>query len=94
MKITPLLDKVVVKEIEEKAETKSGILLSQPQEKPCKAKVLAVGQGGMVDGSEVKMLVKVGDTVLYSKFAGSDFNIDGENIVILKQADILAILED
>lgn len=63
------------------------------KEKPQLARVLAVGPGGMVDGKEVKMQVKVGDTVLYSKYAGSEFKIDGEEVVIVRQADILAIVD-
>ncbi len=95
MKITPLLDRVVVKEIEQKeTETASGILLpSSAQERPSIAQVIAVGEGGMVDGNEVKMLLKVGDKVLYNKFAGSEFKLDGETVFILKQDDILAKVE-
>lgn len=95
MKITPLLDRVVIKDIEEKeTQTKSGILLpSSAQEHPSIAQVIAVGKGGIVDGQEVKMLLKVGDKVLYNKFAGSEFKLDGETVYILKQEDILAIVE-
>ena len=95
MKITPLLDRVVVKEIEQKeTETASGILLpSSAQERPSIAQVIAVGEGGMVDGNKVKMLLKVGDKVLYNKFAGSEFKLDGETVFILKQDDILAKVE-
>ena len=96
MKIIPLQDKVVVKEIEEvKSKTSSGILLpASVQEKPSKAKVVAVGNGGFVDGEKVEMLVKVGDVVLFSKYAGSEFDIEDEKYIVLKQADILAKLED
>lgn len=95
MKITPLLDRVVIKDIEEKeTQTASGILLpSSAQEQPSVAQVIAVGKGGIIDGQEVKMLLKVGDKVLYNKFAGSEFKLDGETVYILKQDDILAIVE-
>ena len=94
MKIIPLLDKVVLEPLEAEEKTASGILLpNSAQEKPSMAKVVAVGEGGVVDGCEVKMLVKENDKVLYSKYAGSEVKIDGKNYVIVKQADILAILE-
>ncbi len=94
MAIKPLFDKVVIKAIETNEKTASGIVLpGAAKEKPQLAKVLAVGPGGNVDGVEVKMQVKVGDTVLYSKYAGSEFKIDGEEVVIVRQADILAIVE-
>lgn len=94
MAIKPLFDKVVIKAIETNEKTASGIVLpGAAKEKPQLAKVLAVGPGGNVDGVDVKMQVKVGDTVLYSKYAGSEFKIDGEEVVIVRQADILAILE-
>ena len=96
MKIIPLLDKVVAVEIDDaKSQTDSGILLpSSAQEKPCKAKVVAVGDGGYIDGEKVTMLVKAGDIILYSKYAGSEFKLENETFIILKQADILAKLED
>ena len=94
MAIKPLFDKVVIKQIEQDEKTASGIVLpGTAKEKPQLAKVVAVGPGGLVDGKEVKMQVKVGDTVLYSKYAGSEFKIDGEEVVIVRQADILAIVE-
>jgi chaperonin GroES len=94
MAIKPLFDKVVIKAIETNEKTASGIVLpGAAKEKPQLAKVLAVGPGGNVDGVDVKMQVKVGDTVLYSKYAGSEFKIDGEEVVIVRQADILAIVE-
>lgn len=94
MSIKPLFDKVVIKAIEQDEKTASGIVLpGAAKEKPQLAKVLAVGPGGNVDGVDVKMQVKVGDTVLYSKYAGSEFKIDGEEVVIVRQADILAIVE-
>ena len=94
MKIKPLLDKVVLEQAESEEKTASGILLpNSAQEKPMLATVVSVGNGGMVDGNEVKMLVKVGDKVLYSKYAGSEVKLDGKKYVIVKQADILAIIE-
>lgn len=95
MKIVPLFDRIVVKEIKQEHEQSAGgILLPQSaQEKPTLAEVIAVGNGGIVDGNEVKMILKTGDIILYSKFAGSEFKIDGEIVVILKQADVLAKVE-
>lgn len=96
MKLKPLLDKVVVKEIEQpEIATKGGILLPKSaQEKPSYAEVVSVGPGGFVDGEEVKMVVKPKDKVIYSKYAGSEFKIDNQIYIILKQADILAVVED
>ena len=94
MKIKPLLDKVVLEEIEAEEKTSSGILLpNSAQEKPSYAKVVAVGEGGIVDGYEVKMLVKPNDKVLYSKYAGTEVKLEEKKYIIVKQADILAILE-
>ncbi len=94
MTIKPLFDKVVIKAIETNEKTASGIVLpGAAKEKPQLAQVLAVGPGGNIDGNEVVMQVKVGDTVLYSKYAGSEFKVDGEEVVIVRQADILAIVE-
>lgn len=94
MAIKPLFDKVVIKAIEIDEKTASGIVLpGAAKEKPQLARVLAVGPGGTIDGNDVKMQVKVGDTVLYSKYAGSEFKIDGEEVVIVSQSDILAIVE-
>ena len=91
MKLVPLFDKVVIKHIETEATTASGIFRpSSAQEKPQMAKVVAVGEGGIIDGKEIKMIVNVGDTILYSKYAGSEFKIDGETLVIIRQSDILA----
>ncbi|TCK98792.1 chaperonin GroES [Natranaerovirga hydrolytica] len=95
MKLVPLGDRVVIKQLEAKETTKSGIVLpNQAQEKPQEAEVVAVGPGGMVDGKEVKMQVKVGDKIIYSKYAGTDvkLNLD-EEYIIVKQSDILAIVE-
>jgi len=94
MVIKPLFDKVVIKAIEAEEKTASGIVLpGSAKEKPQLAEVLAVGPGGVIDGKEIKMQVKVGDKVLYSKYAGSEFKIDGGEVVIVRQSDILAIVE-
>ncbi len=94
MKIKPLADRVVVKSVEAEETTKSGIILTgSAKEKPQISEVLAVGEGGLVDGKEVVMNVKVGDKVIYSKYAGTDVKVDGEEYVIVRQADILAIVE-
>lgn len=95
MKIKPLLDKVVLEQLESEQKTAGGIFLpNSAQEKPELAKVVAVGEGGFVDGAEVKMLVKPNDKVLYAKYAGSEYKIDGKKYIIVKQADILAVIED
>lgn len=94
MKLVPLGDRVVLKQCEAEETTKSGIILAgSAQEKPQEAKVVAVGPGGMVDGKEVTMQVKEGDKVLYSKYAGNEVKVDGEEYIIVKQNDILAIVE-
>ncbi len=93
MKIQPLFDCIVVKPTKNEVVTSSGIVLAeQSQEKPQSATVIAVGKGGLIDGKQVEMQIKVGDTVLYPKYAGSEFKINGETVLILKQNDILAIL--
>ena len=94
MKLKPLGDRVVIRQLEAEEKTKSGIVLpSQAKEKPQEAEVIAVGPGGMVDGKEVKMEVKPGDRVIYSKYAGTEIKIDEEEYIIVKQNDILAVLE-
>ena len=94
MKLVPLGDRVVLKQTEKEETTKSGIVLAaKAQEKPVTAEVIAVGPGGMVDGKEVTMQVKVGDQVIYSKYAGNEVKLDEEEYVIVKQSDILAIVE-
>ena len=94
MSIKPLLDRVVLKVEEAEEKTKSGIILSSAaQEKPQFASVVAVGPGGIVDGKEVIMSVKVGDKVLTSKYSGTEVKCDGEEFIIVKQSDILAIVE-
>ncbi len=95
MKLKPLGDKVVLKHIEAEETTKSGIILAAAaQEKPQQAEVVAVGPGGVVDGKEVKMQVKKGDKVIYTKYAGTDVKLDGTEYVIVKQSDIVAIVVD
>ncbi|MCX7951085.1 MAG: co-chaperone GroES [Clostridiales bacterium] len=94
MNLRPLGDRVVIKKIEAEETTKSGIVLpGSAKEKPQMAEVVAVGPGGMVDGKEVKMELKVGDKVIFSKYAGNEVKIDGEEYTILRQDDILAIVE-
>ncbi|APM37781.1 co-chaperone GroES [Clostridium kluyveri] len=94
MKIRPLGDRVVIKKIEAEETTKSGIVLpGSAKEKPQEAEIVAVGPGGVIDGKEIKMEVKVGDRVLFSKYAGNEVKIDGVEYTILRQDDILAIIE-
>ena len=94
MTLVPLGDRVVLKQVEAEETTKSGIVLpGQAQEKPQQAEVIAVGPGGVVNGKEVKMEVEVGNTVIYSKYAGTDVKIDDEEYIIVKQNDILAIVK-
>ena len=94
MKIRPLGDRVVIKRLEAEATTKSGIVLpGAAKEKPQEAEVVAVGPGAVVDGKKVEMEVKVGDKVLFSKYSGNEIKLDGEEFTILKQEDILAIVE-
>ena len=94
MKLVPLSDRVVLKQCEAEETTKSGIILtSSAQEKPQEAEVIAVGPGGVVNGKEVKMEVEVGNTVIYSKYAGTDVKIDDEEYIIVKQSDILAVIQ-
>ena len=94
MTIKPLLDRVVVKAEEAEETTKSGIVLTAAsQEKPQFATIVAVGPGGMVDGKEIAMQVKVGDQVIYSKYAGTDVKLDGEEYIIVRQSDVLAVVQ-
>ena len=95
MKLQPLADRVVLKQLEAEETTKSGIILaSSAQEKPQEALVIAVGPGGVVDGKEIKMQVTEGQKVIYSKYAGTNVKLDGEEYIIIKQDDILAVVED
>lgn len=94
MTIKPLADRVVIKMLESEETTKSGIVLpGSAKEKPQMAEIVAVGPGGVVDGKEIKMEVKVGDRVIMSKYAGTEVKLDGQEYTILKQGDILAKVE-
>ena len=94
MNLVPLGDRVVLKQIVAEETTKSGIVLpGQTKEKPQQAEVVAVGPGGYVDGKEVTMLVSVGDKVIYSKYSGTEVELDGEEYLVVKQNDILAIIK-
>ena len=94
MKLVPLGDRVVLKQLVAEETTKSGIVLpGQNKEKPQQAEVVAVGPGGMVDGKEIKMEVKEADQVIYSKYAGTDVKIEEEEYIIVKQSDILAVIQ-
>ncbi|WP_244833775.1 co-chaperone GroES [Clostridium sp. BJN0001] len=94
MNIKPLGERVVIKKLEAEEKTKSGIVLTgTAKERPQEAEVVAVGPGATVDGKKVEMEVKVGDKVLYSKYAGTDVKVSGEEYTILKQEDILAVVE-
>lgn len=94
MKLVPLFDKVVLKQLVAEETTKSGIVLpGAAKEKPQQAEVIAVGPGGVVDGKEITMQVKTGNQVIYSKYSGTEIEIDDEKFVIVKQSDILAVVE-
>lgn len=95
MKLVPLGDRVVLKQCEAEEKTKSGIILtSKTQEKPQEAEVIAVGPGGVVDGKEVTMQVKVGDKVIYSKYSGNEVKLGEEEYIVVRQNDILAVVEE
>ena len=94
MKLVPLADRVVLKQVEAEEVTKSGIVLpGSAKEKPQMAEVLAVGPGGEVDGKTTTMCVSVGQKIIYSKYAGTEVKIDGEDLIIVKMSDILAVVE-
>ena len=94
MSIKPLADRVVIKMEEAEETTKSGIVLAgSAKEKPQVASIVAVGPGGMVDGNQIDMYVKVGDKVITSKYSGTEVKIDGEEYTIVRQSDILAVVE-
>ena len=94
MTVKPLGDRVVIKNVEAEETSKGGIILtSAAKEKPQMAEVIAVGPGGNVDGKEIKMYVEPGQKVFYSKYAGTEVKIDGEELIIVRQSDILAIVE-
>ncbi|WP_315168089.1 co-chaperone GroES [Metaclostridioides mangenotii] len=95
MKIKPLADRVVIKKVEAEEKTASGIVLpGAAKEQPQVAEVVEVGPGGIVDGKEVVMELKVGDQVIFQKYAGTEVKLQGEEFTILKQSDVLAVLED
>ena len=93
MTIKPLFDRIVIEACESQEKTASGIVLpGAAQEKPQMAKVLAVGPGGLIDGKEVTMQIKVGDKILFNKYSGSEFKLDHKEVTILRQSDVLAIV--
>ena len=95
MKLIPLADRVLLKAVETEEKTASGIILSTAtKEKPEVFEVVSAGPGGIIDGKEIQMQVKVGDKVLCSKYAGSEFKVDSKEFTIIRQSDILAIVED
>ena len=95
MTIKPLADRVVIKLVEAEEKTRGGLILTaSAQEKPQVAEVIAVGPGGIVDGQEIAMTVKVGDKVITSKYSGTEVKANGEEYIIVRQNDILAIVED
>ena len=94
MSIKPLGDRVVLKQVDSEEKTASGIVLpGSAKEKPQFAEIIAVGPGGLVDGKEVTMSVKVGQKVVYSQYAGTEVKVDNETVTIVRQSDILAIVE-
>jgi len=94
MTLKPMADRVIIKRVEAQETTKGGILLaSAAQEKPQIYTVVAVGPGGIVDGNEVTMTLKVGDTVITGKYTGTEVKVDGEELTIVRQSDILAVVE-
>lgn len=94
MKLRPLADRVVIKSLEAEETTKSGLILTgSAKEKPQMAEVIAVGPGGLIDGKEITMYVNVGDKVIYSKYAGNEVKVSGEEYIIVRQNDILAVVE-
>ena len=94
MKVKPLGDRVVIKNLESEETTKSGIVLpGTAKEKPQMAEVLAVGPGGNVDGKDIVMHIKAGQKVIYSKYAGTEVKIDGQELIIVRQSDVLAVVE-
>ena len=94
MKLRPLFDKVVLKQVEAVETTKAGIILpGSAQEKPEMYEICAVGPGGLVDGKEIKMTLKVGDKVISGKYSGTEVKLDGTTYTIVSQSDILAVVE-
>ena len=94
MNLVPLFDRVVLKQLVAEETTASGIVLpGQAKEKPSQAEVIAVGPGGVVDGKEITMQVKPGDKVIYAKYSGTECEVDGQSYVVVKQNDILAVIQ-
>ena len=94
MRIKPLADRVVIKKVEAEEKTASGIVLpGTAKEQPQIAEVVEVGPGGIVDGKEIKMELNIGDKVIYSKYAGTEIKLEGQEYTILKQSEILAVVE-
>lgn len=94
MTLKPLADRVVIKNIEAEETTKGGIILTAAaKEKPQMAEVIAVGPGGVIDGKEINMYVSVGEKVIYSKYAGTEVKLDGVEYIVVRQSDILAVVE-
>jgi len=94
MKIRPLHDRVIVKRLEEKERTKGGIIIpDSAKETPAEGKIVAVGPGKKEDGKVVPLAVKVNDTVIFSKYAGSEIKVEGEDLLIMREEDILGVLE-
>ena len=94
MKLTPLADRVILKMVETEETTKGGIILTgSAKEKPSVAEVISVGPGGNVDGKDIVMHVKAGDKVVYQKYAGTEIKVDGEEYIIVRQSDVLAVVE-
>jgi len=94
MTLKPLADRVIIKQVEAEETTKAGIILtSAAQEKPQVYQVIEVGPGGVVDGNEVVMVVKKGDRIITGKYSGTEVKVDGEELTIVRQSDILAIVE-
>ena len=94
MKLRPLFDRIVIKPIKTESKTDGGIMLpAVAQEKSQLATVMSVGEGGLVDGKEVKMIVKPNDKILYSKYAGTELKFEGEELIVIRQTDVLAIIE-
>ena len=95
MKLVPIADKVILKGVEAEEKTKSGIVIpGQAKEKPMQGEIVAVGPGGMGNGNEVEMVVEVGQKVVFSQYAGNNIKLDDEEFVIIRQSDIMAIIEE
>ena len=95
MKIKPMFDRILVQAEKQTHTTQSGIIMpATSQERPIYALVVAVGEGGMVDGNEVKMVVKTGDHIIFNKYAGSEIKLDGKEYILLRQIDVLAVVEE